>query len=232
MAQARNRAFAGALIPLLTFATFALLCPACSVTVGQQNPHPNVALSPQERGVRLALGSDIQERLAPRVWASASSELGSLEIERWHETLIAGFQNAFGREEGAPAKGEDDSVLTLDQTLVEVGPFDLARARIQYKATLTKRGVLLQRFAGTAIKKGAPASTQWGDVIGADVTGAVEAMYEQIAKELADGAPAPAAAEPPRCVPGKSVGCVGPKGCQGFQVCANGGTFGACSCAS
>lgn len=35
------------------------------------------------------------------------------------------------------------------------------------------------------------------------------------------------------CVAGQSVGCVGPNGCSGYQVCNDDGTsFGACACAS
>src|SRR5690348_13951895 len=36
----------------------------------------------------------------------------------------------------------------------------------------------------------------------------------------------------PKCTPGQSIACVGPGSCQGNQVCAANGTYGACSCVS
>jgi len=33
-----------------------------------------------------------------------------------------------------------------------------------------------------------------------------------------------------KCTPGKSDACVGPGNCQGFQICAANGTYGACTC--
>src|SRR5947207_14591087 len=34
----------------------------------------------------------------------------------------------------------------------------------------------------------------------------------------------------PKCTPGQAVACVGPGSCQGNQVCAANGTYGACTC--
>jgi hypothetical protein len=42
--------------------------------------------------------------------------------------------------------------------------------------------------------------------------------------ESADGSPVTS------CVPGQSVACAGPGGCEGTQVCASDGKFGACGC--
>ena len=53
---------------------------------------------------------------------------------------------------------------------------------------------------------------------------------EKARGEVAPAA-APPAAPPRACVPGQSVACAGPGGCQGFQVCADDGArFQPCAC--
>jgi hypothetical protein len=199
------------------------MAPACGGTIGLQHPHPNVALTPQPKTLRLVLAGGIQDHLA--------FHGASCDIDAWRETLADGFRNGFASAYRLTTGDDADLTLTLDEVRLEIGDFEPAQARIQYKATLSDRSAVLRRSAGTAAKASGGISAGG---FPADVSGAVEAMYEQIAQNLWTGGeagppPAPAAA-PPRCVPGQSSACAGPKGCPGFQVCSDKGTYDPCSC--
>ena len=65
------------------------------------------------------------------------------------------------------------------------------------------------------------------DLLDEDVAASISAMFEHVASELFTEPKV----KPASCVPGQSIACVGPKSCQGFQVCAGDGThFSLCSC--
>ena len=117
-------------------------------------------------------------------------------------------------------------VTTMIEIPTAQGPFGLphvlhdADVRDVPDLTAELRRVKRQPSAsgsGRWLERAAPAATH--------IPGAVEAMYEQIAKDFSalDDAP-------PRCVPGQSAACAGANACQGYQVCEPDGTFAPCRC--
>jgi hypothetical protein len=157
----------------------ALLLPACTYTIGPQSPHPNVALMPQQQGMRLVVGDGIADHLE----VHPADQLAGYPyiVQGWRTTLAEAFRNGFGSSQ--PQAAGADLTLTIDEVRLEIGDFKPAHARITYKATLSKGGVVLRRFAGTAQKEPGVSAR----LIEVDVVCAVEAMYEQIGKELAAG---------------------------------------------
>jgi len=153
-----------------------LLLPACTYTIGPQSPHPNVALMPQQQGMRLVVADGITDHVS--VYPADSAASFPFEVQGWRTTLAEGFRNGFGSSQ--PQAAGADLTLTLDEVRLEIGDFKPAHARIEYKATLSKGGVVIRRFAGTAQKQPGVRDR----VIEVDVDCAVEAMYEQIGKEL------------------------------------------------
>jgi hypothetical protein len=154
-----------------------LLVPGCATTIGRQDPHPNIALT-QQRSVRLVLASSIEDRVS-----LSFGPVSPVHVNAWRETLEAGFYAGFERGSG------DDLTLTLDEVRLELGARDEhSEARIQYKATLTSANGPPRRSAGTVTKGflGVPSSET--QRLASDITGAVEAMYEQIARDLLSGA--------------------------------------------
>jgi hypothetical protein len=206
---------------------------ACSMTtvIPPVTPTPNTALVASQKSLELAFAPAVAERLALQY---AQREAGNppdpVDIQSWHTTLETGFRNGF--QSAFPAKQGPSADLTLriDKADLEVGDFDHARARITYAATLTGADGTVRRTAGTASRGAARGQiVEFDKGIANDVSMSVAAMYEDIAKELfVTPAAAPRAAG---CVPGQSIACVGPQGCQGFQVCGSDGAhFEACSC--
>ena len=153
----------------------ALLLPGCYGSIGPMSPHPNVALAPQQQGMQLVLGAAVADQVS--VYPLDVPGSYPYQVQGWRTTLTEGFRNGFGSSQ-PPAAG--DLTLTLDEVRLEIGSFKPATARIQYKATLSKGGVLVRRFAGTAMKP----SGQQVETPGISTTAAVEAMYEQIGREL------------------------------------------------
>jgi hypothetical protein len=230
-----------------------LLVASCGVTVGPQNPHPDIPAAPQQRSVRLVLGPGIADHL--------SLPDNNLEVREWRRTLNAAFQNGFAKAYRLASAADADLTLTLDEVHVKLGYFETGNVQIEYRATVTGKDVLPREEGGVAAKTHGGITGSWGGMIGGDLSSAVEAMYEGIAKDLptmiprpsapvaastsaASSSPAPPASRPPaastpppgsvdappKCIPGQSVACAGPKACQGSQVCTDQGKYGACSC--
>jgi hypothetical protein len=199
---------------------------ACTVTIPAISPSPNVALVQQQRSIDIAFGPGVED--AFKIFAGNRT----VDVRSWHQTLRNGFRNAFGGAFLAPRGPKPDLTLRIDQARLEIGRFDAAQARIQYAVTLTGADGTLRRSAGIG-SRAAPtfsgATALVSDILIGHVSASIAAMYEQLAKELfADTQPAPAAKG---CVPGRSTGCFGPKGCKGFQVCSNDGSrFSSCAC--
>jgi hypothetical protein len=161
--------------------------PACTATIGRQNPRPSVAIAPQARSLRLVLGSGVPDGQAFPV--------AHCVVEDWHSTLVTGFRNGFGTAFRLASGSEGDLSLTLDEVRLEIGDYKPAHARIQYKATISGGGTVLRRSAGTAVKPFFGYAGTTTGLVSGDVDGAVEAMYEEIARELSSIVePAPAAA--------------------------------------
>jgi hypothetical protein len=211
---------------------FALpLLASCTVTIPVLDPRPNIALVHQARSIDLAFAPAVDDQLAIVVGN------GELDVQSWHATLENAFRNgvvgAFQARVGPTA----DLTLTIDKADLEIGSFEPSRARIQYAATLSGADGTLRRSAGIASRAApmfAGGAATVTSLYMADISASVAAMYEQLAKELfLDPRPTPTvpAAAAPRCVPGQSSACVGPKGCQGFQVCtSDGARYEPCNC--
>jgi hypothetical protein len=212
------------------------LLAACSFTVPRLDPAPNTALVAPDPPHALAL------TFAPGVPDLFVRHMGdyTMTVESWHESLDNAFRNGFRKAYPAAKAGTSpDLVLQIDRAELELGDFDHARdvdhgdrmqARIQVAATLTARDGTQRRTSGVASR----GATMYGgstaftaDLLDEDVTASIDAMFEQIARELFTEPKV----RPATCVPGQSIACVGPKACQGFQVCAGDGSrFGACAC--
>jgi hypothetical protein len=205
-----------------------LLAPACTVTIPPMSPRPNIALAPQHQSLRLVLSHGIEVRLAIQVGTI------TLVVEAWRAILADGFRHGFGGGFRLTTGADADLTLALDEVRLEFGNFEPAKARIQFKATVFRGGAVLRRSAGMAKKEGpmfAGFAVNTTSLLAKDVAGAIEAMYEQIAKDLSASAEATVLPASARCVPGQSSACIGPKRCHGYQVCSSEGLrYGACSC--
>jgi hypothetical protein len=217
----------------LLFVLGALALAACSSTIPHLNPRPNVALVKQQASLDLALAPEVVDRFDVAVGS------GMVHVEAWRASLETGFRNAF--DEAFPKKQGSvaDWTLQIDEARLELGNFEHKEARIRYAATLRRNDGTVLRPSGIA-SRAAPAfagfSASTSYVLERDIAASIDAMYEQLAKELLSAPPSPvptatATVDAKRCVPGQSVACAGPKGCSGFQVCAaDGAKFAPCSC--
>jgi hypothetical protein len=99
------------------------------------------------------------------------------------ETLARGFRNSFPQSKG-------DLTLTLNEVRLELGRFNGARTRLQYKATLSNANGIVRRTAGIA-SRSAPmftgSVTTESAIVASELEASVDAMYEQLAKELFRG---------------------------------------------
>lgn len=202
------------------------LLAACSMTIPRINPTPNTALVKQQKSLDIEFAPGVEDRF------DISVGNNTVHVQSWRETLESGFRNGFRSAYPAKQGASPDLTLQIDVARLEIGQFDHAQARIQYAVTLRAADGTLRRAAGIG-SRAAPTfsggSASSSDLLIDDVSASIAAMYEQLAKELfTDTRPIPAATS---CVPGQSSACVGPKGCQGFQVCATDGSrFDPCSC--
>ena len=205
---------------------------ACTTTIPPVSPTPNTAFVPQQRSLELALAPEVADRFSVEI-QQPGMYYAPIVIQSWHTTLENGFRNGFRSAFPARQGPSADLTLRIDRASLELGDFfPHVHARIQYVATLSGADGTLRRTAGVAyggVPRGRLVSGE--DLIAGDISTSVAAMYEQVAMQLlADPRPAPRAAG---CVPGQSSACVGPKGCQGFQVCASDGAhYEPCSCGS
>lgn len=205
---------------------------ACSTTVGRLDPRPSVALVPQPASLELAFDLAVPERFDLEVGGH------TVHVESWRASLETGFRNAFRGAYSAAQGATADWTLQIDEARLELGDFDHKQARVRYSATLRAADGTIHRTSGIASRaaptfEGGTATTSY--LLARDVSASIEAMYEQLARELLTaGAPSSSTGPKPAaagCVPGQSIACVGSKGCPGFQVCANDGArFEACSC--
>jgi hypothetical protein len=166
--------------PLLRGAAITLLVSGCVTAIAQQNPRPNVALVPQDKSLRLDL------RNIPKQFDIVVGN-NTLRMEQWDVTLRQGFRNGIASNFHNADNAQADFVLLLNDARLEVGDFDHSRARVQFKASLIVEGKIVRGSAGTAFKASpaftGPIATE-RSLLAADINGAVEAMYEQIAKEI------------------------------------------------
>jgi hypothetical protein len=185
------------------------------------NPTPNIALTPQSKSLGLSLGEGVPNEL------KVDGCGNGLAVHAWHESLQNGFASGFRK--AFPAAASPDLTLRIDQARVECRTSWRQPIQIQYAITLLGKDGSQRRFAGIASRAGVGDIENNLDAVYVSLAASIDDMYEQIANDLF--ASAPQARTATACVPGQSSACAGPKGCQGFQVCANDGTrFEECSC--
>lgn len=205
---------------------------ACSTTIPRLSPRPNVALVKQQASLDLAFSPAVLDRFDVGIGNNG------VHVEAWRASLETAFRNAFGDAFPSKQGAIADWTLQIDEARLELGDFEHKQARIRYAATLRRADGTVQRTSGLASRaapmfEGFSATTSY--LLARDIAASIDAMYEQLAKDLLT-APAPAPTATPtgdskQCVPGQSVACAGPKGCSGFQVCAaDGAKFSPCSC--
>jgi hypothetical protein len=189
--------------------------------MGHADPIPNIALAPQSKSLGLSFGDGVANELHVAGCGSG------LNVHAWRASLESGFTNGFRK--AFPAAASPDLTLRIDEALVECRTTWRQPIQIKYAITLLGKDGSEQRDAGVASRAGVGDIENDLDAVYFSLPASIDAMYEKLAKDLfPNGRLTPAAAA---CVPGRSSACVGPKGCQGFQVCANDGTrFGECSC--
>jgi hypothetical protein len=173
----------GTMRNLLLFAA-ALTAAACATPkVEAGNPRPNVDLPRSARTLRL--------QLEPEVRDAFSTELSgvAIPVSGWRSTLETGFRNAFSGAFTLSAKPADLTVLVAEAELsfnatsfARNGRPISAEAQVRYKARLLdpQGGVVRRSAATVASKKSASAPDEATPV----AAGAVESMYENIAREL------------------------------------------------
>jgi hypothetical protein len=195
--------------------------PSCAMDMPHVNPAPNIALTPQSKSLGLSLGEGVENEL------KVDGCGNGLAVHAWHESLQTGFTNGFRK--AFPAAASPDLTLRIDQARVECRSSWHQPIQIQYAITLLGRDGSQRRDAGVASRAGAGDIQNNIDAVYLSLAASIDDMYEKLAKDLFPNAPVTPTA--PACVPGQSSACVGPKGCQGFQVCANDGSrFEQCSC--
>jgi hypothetical protein len=195
---------------------------ACSFSVPRLNPKPNIALVARPSSLAIAFSPAVEDHFSDAVGNY------TMNVQSWHASLEAGFHNGFQKAFPAKPGPSPDWTLVIDKARLEIGDFDHSEARIQYAVTLTGRDGTVRRASGVASRPAPLSGGYTSDILDEDIAEAIAVMYEQIAKELFPETPALS-----HCVPGQSSACAGPKGCQGFQVCASDGSrFEPCACGS
>jgi hypothetical protein len=210
--------------------------PACSFTVPRLDPMPSTALVAPDppRTLALTFAPDVPDRFVRHMGNY------TMTVESWRESLENAFRNGFRKTYAAPKAGTSpDLVLEIEHAELEIGTFDRERdveqtdhnqARIRFVATLTAKDGTLRRTSGIASRGAtmfAGSTAYTSDLLDEDVAASIDSMYEHLAKVLF----APPRVVPAGCVPGQSLACVGPRTCQGYQVCAaDGSHFSPCTC--
>jgi hypothetical protein len=191
------------------------LLAGCVTTVPPLNPTPNIALLSQSASLDVAFGPSVVDEI------DLDTGRATIAVNDWRESLQNGFQNgfraAFPQKRGASAA---DLTLRIDEARAELETGRQGHVRIQYAATLLGRdGAVLRRASGVASRRGAvppaqgmapeeigtltgdapdpPLRPAYADRVNADVSASIDAMYEQLARELfpcaAGQAPCPVA---------------------------------------
>jgi hypothetical protein len=168
---------------------YALFCSAvlfagCSIAVDPLNPKPNV-VSP-DRPVKLEIASDIGDTYE----IPSKNGMKKVKVVGWHGSLQKGFDNAFGKESGAPStmkvvltRAELDfepTAYLVDRYGHNVGAAG-AQAQVTYAAKLVASdGSTVRTSNRTVIAKKSFSSANGSE----SVQSAVESMYELMAQDL------------------------------------------------
>lgn len=146
------------------------------------NPRPNIDLPRSTRTLRLQLQPAVQDVFV------ADLAGNKIPVSGWRSTLESGFRNAFSDAFQVAEKAD----LTIEVAEAELSfngtSFDRmgrpisAEAQVRYKARLLDgSGAVLRRAAATVASKKSASSPQEATPV---ASGAVETMYEQLAREL------------------------------------------------
>ncbi len=172
------------LVPALLAALF---CASCGpIEVRRSRPRPNIDLPSSAKSLRLEIAPEVPDELhvPPR------NGFASLDLHAWHYTLEygfgSGFRDAFHLVRATPY----DLAIQVAETEVELVAAAVsarygviaAGAQIRFKVRLLDaNGQVVARSTHTVAS---PRTTTQPDEIDDVVAGAVEAMYETVAKDF------------------------------------------------
>lgn len=169
----------------LPLALLAAALAACSLSVGELNPSPNVLLVKSPHTFGLRFGPEVPESFSLHRDDSGPS----IAVSRWHETLSHAFQNG-PASFFAPAPGAGPSELTLvivhtEPTMVST-PLGGSEIALRYQAELLDaHGQPVKTWADTVHHPVVVRSIyKLTDSITESVTSTVATMFEEIAKGL------------------------------------------------
>jgi len=171
-----------------TLIVLALAAGCATPKVEAGSPRPNVDLPKSERSLRLQLEAAVRDEYGSELYG------GTIPVSGWRSTLERGFQSAFAGAFKLSDKNADLTVVVAEAELVFAGtaytrtgkPVS-AEAQVRYKARLLdENGTVVRRSAATVASKRSASSAAEVTPVAA---GAVESMYEQIAREFFEEAP-------------------------------------------
>ena len=176
-----------------TLIVLALAAGCATPKVEAGSPRPNVDLPKSERSLRLQLEAAVRDEYGSELYG------GTIPVSGWRSTLEVvplerGFQSAFAGAFKLSDKNADLTVVVAEAELVFAGtaytrtgkPVS-AEAQVRYKARLLdENGTVVRRSAATVASKRSASSAAEVTPVAA---GAVESMYEQIAREFFEEAP-------------------------------------------
>jgi hypothetical protein len=163
-----------------------LTAAGCSLDIVKSTPRPNIIFKdPANKTLALKLTQEIQNQFQI---PQRNGILGA-DVHDWRETLSNGFQSGFRDYFKVSSNESGDVVLEISRADIELAPTAVSNhgvgaieAHITYKARLVdSTGKTLKVSANTVASK--KSITQRSDVSDC-VAGAVESMYEALAKEL------------------------------------------------
>jgi hypothetical protein len=164
-----------------------LVTAGCALNVVKSTPRPNVVFKePTDKILALKLTPDIQSEFQ----IPARNGVAGADVREWRETLSNGFQSGFRDYFKISSKENGDMILEISRADIEFAPTAVSaqtgvaaiEAHITYKARLVDGGgKTLKVSASTASSK--KSITNRSDVSDC-VAGAVESMYEALARDL------------------------------------------------
>jgi lipopolysaccharide assembly LptE-like protein len=159
--------------------------------VGAGNPRPNVDLPKSDKSLGLQLEAGIQDAFS----TEESGPIPPIPVDGWRTTLERGFRSAFADSFALSDRPSELTLVIAEATPSFVGtsyerfgrPVS-AEVQVRYKARLVDRqGTVLRRSAATVASKRSASAAQEAASVAA---GAVESMYERIARDFFEENPA------------------------------------------
>lgn len=164
--------------------SFSWLLSACvsAAQVGELKPRPNVNWAPAQRTMSLHFGRDVADG-----YTLPETELGSVVVTDWRNSLTNAFLHSFGRSLPPTGSKPDLAIRLLRAELVLTSTDGVARsngirAEIRYQANLIdKNNNVARRTDGTATSRHVVTSRAR---LPTAITSAIEGLFEQLKTEL------------------------------------------------